>query len=404
LLGATIGGAGQRWVGEAMRHSDRKRVASKAGKAGLALPALSVALLASPGCDCGGKLQAIPTCAVGSVSGRACAPDTRTGVSGADVAVGDSDCNGFAYEAHETTAPDGRFTVLDVPIGTHKLVVVAGNFRRDYVVDVAAGVETVLPDERLCFSEDAARIAVVTGRGDRIEQLIEGLGLRVETLLDGTPDGWASSAKPFLLDGARLLEHDVLFVDCAAALRSGSVDLGTAGEAETIASNLRQFVAKGGSVYASDWAFLFPALAWPGQIRVLDPDGAPRSPFPTSELQGFAPQTIRARVSDSGLASYLGKSTVDIAFPMQSGAQSLHWGLLEDSPPAGAALIEGTVRTCADERCQRAGGSAVNIPLAVLFSPLPNGASGRVIYTSFHNIAQPTDDVQAILRYLVFHL
>ena len=52
------------------------------------------------------------------------------------------------------------------------------------------------------------------------------------------------------------------------------------------------------------------------------------TPFDAKALSGYAPQTVTAQVNDPGLAQFLGKTSLNISFPKQSGANSLHWGLL----------------------------------------------------------------------------
>lgn len=373
---------------------------------------LAALLLALGGCNCGvSPLRGVDPCALGSVTGRACAPDQRTWIGGADVSFSGLDCRGMSMELHATTDHDGNFQLDGLPVGSRTLEVKSGSFVARYDVTVAPDKVTAVPDDKLCFARDATHIAVVTGKGDHIETLLASMGLTVELTVDGTNAGWTSVAKPFLLNRAQMSRYDVLFIDCAAAENKGSVTLGSPADTTAIVENLRAFVAGGGSVYASDWAFLFLALAWPDQVQVLDPNGAMRSPFPTHELMGWAPQTINARVSDAGLEAALQKDTVTVAFPNEPGAQSRHWGLLEDAGGGAVALLEGNAQTCQGTSrdpmlCSVAGPPAVNVPLAITFTPPSevHGKQGRVTFTSFHNIAQPTGDVEAILRYLVFHL
>jgi hypothetical protein len=99
---------------------------------------------------------------------------------------------------------------------------------------------------------------------------------------------------------------------------------------------------------------------------------------------------------------------VPIAFPDQTGAVSKHWGLLSSIDPSGEVWIQtAQAITCdpADSTCTDAGVTVQNVPLAVRFKVAGASADGgNMIYTSFHNIAQPTNDVSAILKYIVLNL
>jgi hypothetical protein len=202
--------------------------------------------------------------------------------------------------------------------------------------------------------------------------------------------------------------YDIIFFDCAAAKASNSIiDLGSQGG--QIHQNLKDYVAQGGSVYASDWALVFPYYAAPGALEFLTNGGqAVSTPFATKYLMGYAPQTVSATVADPDLATFLGKSTVSIDFPKQSGASSLHWGLMQNVGPGAQVLVQAaTVQACEtmDTGCTSAGMTVTSIPLAVQMKMTPSDQhGGRVVYTSFHNIAQSGSDVAQILKYLVLHL
>ncbi len=151
---------------------------------------------------------------------------------------------------------------------------------------------------------------------------------------------------------------------------------------------------------------MFAVYAAPGTFDVLTPTmDAITSPLDTTRLQGYAPQTVSATVSHSGLAAFLGKSSVSITFPKQPGATSSHWGLMENVTGADVLVEADGVQTCGDYNCQLIGPSRDAVPLAVrLKLTPPDQRGGDVVYTSFHNIAQPGQDVAQMLKYLVLHL
>jgi hypothetical protein len=318
-----------------------------------------------------------------------------------------SDCHGQSVDVNATTASDGSFTLDGVPAGMWTINAVAGAFNQSYMVDVMDGQTTTIPDNQLCLMQPV-HVAVVTGRGDKIEMMLTNLGIMFDTY-DGTSTGYMGSAAPFLQDPNKLKSYDLIFIDCAAADSMGSVELGPS--ASQIEQNLATYVMNGGSLYASDWALAILALAFPTQFQPqLMGGGTVADPFATNQLSGYAPQTVSAQVVDQNLANAIMKTTVSITFPDMTGARSNHWGLLSTPTPSGArVLVQGQVTTCDPNQMycdsRSTPGPAVMAPLAIAYKLTPAGSHGGNIYfTGFHNIAQQGNDVADILKYIVFHL
>lgn len=346
-----------------------------------------------------------PECTdVGAVSGRVCAPDQRTWVNGARVYVDAIDCNGHLTHRETTSSADGTFTLDGVPAKNVTVRVALGAFTQDTPVSVRQGSTTAIPENQLCVAQKTVRIAVVTGSGDKIEDLLTSLNLQY-TLFGGDTSTWTSQAEPFLSDLEQLKQFDLVFIDCAAAKKSGTtIDLGS--NADLITENLNKYVHQGGSLYSSDWGLVFTVAASPTHFTFATQSNAPvTNPFDASALMGYAPQTVTASVKDRALAQFLGKDTLSIAFPKQSGANSLHWGLLKAAPGAQVLVSASSVRTCSDKSCSSPGGSRASVPLAIRARVLPVGQKGgNVVYTSFHNVAQDGGDVAQVLKYLVLNL
>jgi hypothetical protein len=345
----------------------------------------------------------------GTVTGRVCAPSQQEWVSGADVVVDATDCNGAAVHLATVTDANGYFTLGSIPPGTWTIVASSGAFSQSYAVTVTEAATTTIPLDQLCVQQAQVKIAVVTAGGDHIETLLTQLGFTFQTFA-GDASHWSTVAEPFLSNVASLKAYDIVFVDCAAAKSSSGSTIDLGGSAPQIAIALHDYVQAGGSVYASDWAFLFPALSFPGNVTfALNGGGSVNSPFDTRKLMGYAPQLgISATVKSPLLAAALGQSTVKIDFPKGSGVSTLHWGLMQKVDPAVEVLIEApSVKTCksGDLTCANpASQNAQNVPLAVWLKTTPGAKGGNVVYTSFHNIGQATDDVERILKYIVLHL
>jgi hypothetical protein len=345
-------------------------------------------------------------CGIGTVTGVICAPDVNTLVAGAKVEVKGT-CQGQAFDVTTTTNSQGQFS-LQVPAGTWTLTATAGSFTQTFSITVAPGGTTTIPTNQLCFNSTASKLAVITGEGDHIETLLTDVGFTYTTY-NGTQSGWSGpgGGESLLLNFSEMQQYNVIFIDCAAGRVVGSdggyAELNFGANTATITTNLQNFVAQGGSLYASDWAFMFVSLIASNEIQWLSSVHNVNMPFDTYDLMGYAPQMLTGNVVDQGLSQYLNATTVNINFPNNSSAHALHWGLMSSVGAPAVVLISGNVQQCGNPTaCTQAGATLNDIPLAALI-PASNG-SGVVEYTSFHNIDQTTTDVENILKYLIFKL
>src|SRR5205814_1855583 len=122
-----------------------------------------------------------------------------------------------------------------------------------------------IPLDQLCIEQKTTKIAVITAGGDHIEALLTQLGFTYQSYL-GDPASWSTSAGPFLADLTRLKQYDLIFINCSTAKSSSSSSIDLGPNAALIEQNLYDYVSQGGSIYSSDWAFLFPAMAFPGKL------------------------------------------------------------------------------------------------------------------------------------------
>jgi hypothetical protein len=344
-----------------------------------------------------------PACKTGNVTGRICAPDKTTWLNGATVLIDAIDCNGRPVTLSTASGDDGTFELDGVPEGEWTVQTSLGSFMQSTKAFVTAGTTQHISDGALCIAQQNVSIAVVSGAGDKIENLLASLGLKY-TLFLGTSSSWSGDAALFLNDLSWMQRFDLIFVDCAAA-SAGNYQVDFGEHASSIESNLHAYVAGGGSLYASDWGLLFAAYAAPGAFTAAGVEMI-GSPLDATKLMGFAPQTVSAVIEDQGLEVFLGKPRIDIAFPRMGSAVSLHWGLLLQATGARVLALADFVEVCGDPMCSTAGSTLVDsVPLAVTLKLTPaDQRGGRVVYTSFHNIAQSGDDVAKMLKYLVLNL
>ncbi len=345
-------------------------------------------------------------CRPGRIRGTVCAPNGQP-IAGAEVAAATRSCQGEEITVTAVSGPEGRVELDGLAPGPTSVVISTGQFIARTEVEVVGGATVPLNDgnEKLCFSGDLAALAVVTGAYDRIEGILDGLELQYD-LYCGVP-GDHLPARRLLLDRERLAGYRAVFVNCGPG-----IDLRhTNRETERLIANLRDFVAGGGSLYVSDLAADFVESAWPEAVDLHFTPGqstpaavccfcgpdcpdecavAPDAPTGCglggsagcggAGVGGTGPSNVvAATIEAAWLREALGADTLDVVFDLGGWVEI-------DGVAAGTEVLVRSARR----------------PLMVQFQP--EGAAGRVTYTSFHNSAQATGPMRAILEALVFRL
>ncbi len=153
--------------------------------------------------------------------------------------------------------------------------------------------------------------------------------------------------------------RDVLFLNCA--MRFGF------GYARKVAGMISEFVAAGGTLYASDWAMRAVQRAFPDMLQ-LDSLGG----------KGQA----HCDVVDRGLQEMIGRR-INIEFDIGS------WRRI--------ARVDSSVRVYMAAAGQGTANASAGLPIVVGF----RHGRGNVLCTSFHNKSQTSDQERRLLRFLV---
>ncbi|MBI2803950.1 MAG: hypothetical protein HYX68_03095 [Planctomycetes bacterium] len=165
-----------------------------------------------------------------------------------------------------------------------------------------------------------------------------------------------------ILDGRKKLkDYDVLFLTCA-------------GGGEDLKDFLRQFVAEGGTLYASDWRYDAVAAAFPEMASEKLKNEGDR-------------QELAAQIVDPALSDALSATTVHLKFDLPE------WKTAAFEGPRVKVLMRGKYRI--NKSTQE-----TTAPLMVKMS----FGKGTVIFTSFHNEKQNSRTESELLKYLVFSL
>ncbi len=243
--------------------------------------------------------------------------------------------------------------ITDIGVGAALLVAVAAVFGLDRKGSVELKQQPQLKVEEVAASEPPKplRLAVTPPKYDNMGKLLDTLGQGYH---------YSSISMADLDDPKRLAEFDVVFLTCA---ETKDVDRRTV-------ESLREFVAKGGTLYASDLRFRLIAEAFP---EVVDR---------ATVNEGRAGE-VTADVVDKSLADQLGRSV------------PLHFDLAQWRP---AAFAGPDVKIYLRGEYRPMRGSPTEAPLLVKFAH----REGSVIFTSFHNEKQSTETELKLLKHLVF--
>lgn len=294
----------------------------------------------------------------GGIAGRICLPG-GDGVVGAQVWVEHAQ-----GRAEATTDALGDFELGPVPPGPQVVHALKGSFSATFEVEVVADQVVELPSECL----DGLDIAVVSGEYDSIELVLDDLGFSY-TLLNGT--GW--DQVELLTEPDVIGAYDIVFLNC------GMNPNWTGIEEEAVAT-VRAYVDGGGSLYASDWSYWLVERSFPDFLDFAGDD------LVEDAAQAGAVGSLTAQVHDPVMVAALGGSTADISFDLPD------WVAVQAAADPAWVLVDGTFPL--------SGGGQLHGPLA---ARMPYG-DGAVLFTSFHNEAQATDDVQVLMREIVLGL
>jgi len=182
--------------------------------------------------------------------------------------------------------------------------------------------------------------------------------------------------------GEKLTGYDAIFINCSRTIYKEVV---TPEDAQAI----RDFVRGGGVVYASDYAGFVIEAAFPDKIDFYDFGGGSQTDADSYNEVLWAgignAGGYDATVTDSGLASVLGKKTIQINFD-KSG-----WELVKDVGSGTQVYIRGPASYYDEDQGKDIHVS--DIPYVVSFSE----GDGEVLFTAFHNETQITEDVEKML-------
>jgi len=381
----------------------------------------------------------------GTVQGYIYAADSVTPISGATVWATDVSASGAsAYVtgsvAETTTDSTGKF-VLKVPTSGGAANVDVNIKKGAFEVAIAnvavvEGETTPVGDQDQKVYLDPSlsqpgivvtmgRMAVVTGSWDNMEDVLAKLGyasadasgqliLGTEQfdMYDGNytlpatyPDFDTLVASP----GA-LSQYDIIFINCGNSFENMLSD-------SAVLTNLRNYVAGGGSLFVTDLSYDFVEQVFPEYIDFYGSHSTSTPEAMGAAEVGYSGITVDATVMDSGLKSWLqGLGVLNANGTVHIAGFLGGWAVMNDTSSSaakkwvqGEVEFSGTASVAGSHASSQAQSvkafTAAVKPLTVSFDHGDNG--GRVLYSSYHTEDDPDPSLRPqeyILAYLVFEL
>jgi hypothetical protein len=240
--------------------------------------------------------------------------------------------------------------------------------------------ETINLPEPACFDPASLNIAVIAGDYDEMNLLLQNMGFVNYTVVDGLD---ADVLEGFLSDTANLAPYDILFFNGGHVEEHIFYDTNPANKTpDLVAENLQDYVADGGSVYASDWAYDVVESVWPAAIDFLGDDYTPNA----AQLGDY--DNVKAIVTDAAMAEFLGSQQANVIFDLPV------WPAMNSVEPYVSIHLTGTVHYREGQESY----TLASVPLLASFS----GGKGRVAFSSFRVAANQTDEMMQIFQYMMY--
>jgi hypothetical protein len=318
---------------------------------------------------------------------------------------------------------------LALPEGEHLLNIQTGDgkiFRSQIQITVEQGETLELPKGFLKLQQ-AANLAFVDGMYDEIETIIvDSLGYTCTELFENDFDNFST-----------LEQYQAIFLNCGKLFNMDSLKY----------ENLRMFVERGGSIYASDYAVEYltgDGHTSPMAKHQLNPSALNKLPCSTNKPGGFIEDSIlctsrtgpiatlySTTIVSQDLINLLGKNTLDVEYDLGGWEVVDHyeapWEVLVEDANYGPLALRmrmpsnyvppqtgNWITICHIPPGNPNNPITITININALSTHLAHGdyigpcdgTGGTIYFTTFHNHAQGglSDDVMRILEYYILHL
>lgn len=321
-----------------------------------------------------------------SIAGRVCDPDRNVWLSDAIVYTHIITPEGDLVGTVETvTDAEGRYLLAELRNDTTYTVYVQfGSAVIDMFDVTVEGSEEVVLADPPCQNDAVSSVAVVTGDFDAFGEVLNAMGFGGYDEINGQT---GAELAQFLSNPGNLAAYDAIFFagghleeDVFYDLDGDDVD----GQVAGVLQALRDYVGAGGVIVASDWSYDVVEQAWPDKLDFVGEDTEPDA------AQLGEPGSVDASVTNAGLESALGETTVRMSYDLDA------WPVIEGAASDVNVYQLGDVpyRFGMDAFTTR------NSPLYVSFEE----GDGQVVYTSWRMSANMDGRPREVIRFLLDNL
>jgi hypothetical protein len=333
----------------------------------------------------------------GNISGFVYSPNGNIPLSGVKVYVDDQN------NLINFTDDLGSFSINFIPSGKRILIFEQGSFKNEVQLTIQSDTNLILSGNdsiRLGYGTGSSivRMAVVRGSFDSIENILDDLGFKELSSPSVNETGYVLFKSPNqIINNLSLLnKFSILFMNCGTDYYGNYSDYSynysdysynysdysynysdysyNYSDYDYNYTNIQNFIKNGGSFYASDWEYYFIEKSFP---KFVDFGKYPKS---------GQPQEISAKIISPSLVTSLGKDSMQLIFDMGQ------WVIIRNISDDVEVVIRGNISDYNTE--------SIDVPLMIIF----NYGLGKVLYTSFHNEEQKTEDMDIVLKKAVFNL
>lgn len=317
------------------------------------------------------------------------------------------------FKAQTYSNADGSFTLEGVPNDgkPFPLAIQKGYFRRVLEVTVTpcgklelTKEQSRLPGKSKQYGEHDTipKIAVVSGAWDRLEKVLDKLGVEEKVVFNGRDLATGpESMQALLQNGALLKQHHMLFINCGTKFEGLVTQPGPA------RNNLRDYVKQGGRLFVTDYSYDFVEQAFPEFIDFQGlHDG---EPLTTPEKHNAAEVgkedlVVEGDVLDSNLKKWLALPEIGALLPsglVQIVGFETAWAVQKSAIPGAKVWVQGHVSGI---------GVTPDAPRPLTtswdFVDADKTGCGRIVFSSYHTHGTQSTLLpqERVLEYLMLEI
>ena len=358
-----------------------------------------------------------------SISGKVYAPNGIDPVAGASVGIPlalakpskvvrcETCVVAGRYSAHTYAKADGSFKLTSIPNGgTFNVSLQKGHFRRIVKVTIPkcghvslTKAQTTLPGKKAQHSQwdSIPNIAVITGAWDKMEKVLDKLGVKEKVVYNGKDWGTGTYSMQALLQNlGRMKAHHLILINCGTKFETMVASPGA------VRSNIREYVKAGGRLLVTDFSYDYVEQVFP---EFIDFEGSDGTSTTTPEAHNAAEMgspdlTIQAEIKDSQMKAWLKLPEIKA---LQASGKVKVVGFMTGWAVQKEVNLKTTAKVWVSGPAIWVGGKGDRpLTASYYFQDTDKKGCGRVIFSSYHTYGSGKELLpqERILEYLMLEI